>query len=276
MTLDSSAGPAVEVAIIGVYRNAKDLAKARAEADAALSKFPKDVGVIAEHATVLTDQGKVDEGVKELRNASKTPDIKVEVAIAQLYESAKRYNDMAKALDAAEKLAKTDDERADIYFRRGAMYEHEKKFDESEAAFRKVLEISPGNPGALNYLGYMLADRNMKLDEAFTMVKKALDQDPTNGAYMDSLAWVYYRQGKLNDAEGLLIRALEKIKDPTVHDHLGDVYFKEGKTSEAAAQWQASLKEYKDGNQADVEPAEMAKVTQKLQSAQAQMAKHDK
>ncbi|MGA7235171.1 MAG: tetratricopeptide repeat protein [Bryobacteraceae bacterium] len=276
MTLDSSAGPAVEVAIVEVYRSAKDVAKARAEADAALNKYPKDVGIIAEHATVLADQGKVDEAVKELRNASKTPDLKLEVAIAQLYETAKRYSDMGKALDAAEKLTKSDDQRADIYFMRGAMYEHEKKLDESEAAFRKVLEISPGNPGALNYLGYMLADRNMKLDEAYTMVKKALDQDPTNGAYMDSLAWVYYRQGKLSEAEGLLIRALEKIKDPTVHDHLGDVYFKEGKTPEAVAQWQASLKEYKDGNQADVEPSEMAKVTQKLQSAQAQMAKHDK
>ena len=183
---------------------------------------------------------------------------------------------MGKALDAAEKLTKTDEEKADIFFMRGAMYEHEKKLDESEAAFRKVLEISPNNPGALNYLGYMLADRNVKLDEAYSMIKKALDQDPTNGAYMDSLAWVYYRQGKLSDAEALLIRALDKMKDPTVHDHLGDVYFKEGKTSEAVAQWQTSLKEYKDGDQAAVEPGEMAKVTQKLQNAQAQMAKHDK
>jgi tetratricopeptide (TPR) repeat protein len=275
-TLDSSAAPAVEVAIISAYRAAKDLTKARAEADAALSKFPKDKGVIAEHATVLVDQGKVDEGVKELRNSTKTPDFKVEIAIAQLYETAKRYPDMGKALDAAEKLTTTEDEKADIYFMRGAMYEHEKKLAESEAAFRKVLEISPNNPGALNYLGYMLADRNMKLDEAYTLVKKALDQDPANGAYMDSLAWVYYRQGKLSEAETLLIRALEKIKDPTVHDHLGDVYFKEGKTPEAVAQWQASIKEYKEGNQADVEPSEMAKVTQKLQSAQAQLAKHDK
>ncbi len=275
-TLDPSAAASVEVAIIGAYRAAKDLPKARAEADAALGKFPKDVGVIAEHANVLADQGHVDEGVKELRAASKAPDIKLELQIAQVYENAKRYSDMAKSLDSAEKLAKSDEEKVDIYFMRGAMYEHEKKFDEAEGAFRKVLEISPENPGALNYLGYMLADRNVKLDEAYTMVKKALDLDPANGAYMDSLAWVYYRQGKLSDAEGLLIRALDKMKDPTVHDHLGDVYAKEGKTPEAVAQWQASIKEYKDGNQADVDATEMAKVTQKLQMAQAQLAKHDK
>ncbi len=274
--IDPTTGPSVEVAIIDAYRGAKDLSSARTEADAALAKFPKDLGVIAEHGSVLADQGKVEEGVKELRSASKTPDPKIELQVAQIYEKTKRYPEMAKALDTAEKAAKTDDEKVDVYFMRGAMFEHEKKFDEAEAAFRKVLAINPQNPGALNYLGYMLADRNTRLDEAYTMVRKALDLDPENGAYMDSLAWVYYRQGKLSDAEGLLTRALEKLKDPTVHDHLGDVYFKEGKTPEAVAQWQASLKEYKDGDQADVEPAEMAKVTQKLQTAQAQLAKHDK
>ena len=274
--IDPTAGPTVEGAIIEAYRGAKDLTKARAEADSALNKFPKDIGVIAEHATVLADQGKVDDAVKELRGASKTPDVKLELQIAQVYEKAKRYSDMAKALDAAEKLAKTDEEKVDIYFLRGAMYEHEKKFAESEAAFREVLSINSDNASALNYLGYMLADRNIKLDEAYTLVKKALDLDPGNPAYMDSLAWVYYRQGKLGEAEGLLTRALEKMKDPTVHDHLGDVYFKEGKTSEAVAQWQASVKEYKDGDQADTDASEMAKVTQKLQSAQAQLAKHDK
>jgi tetratricopeptide (TPR) repeat protein len=275
-TIDPSAGASVEVTIIDAYRKAKDLTKARAEADTALNKYPKELAVIAAHSSVLADQGKVDEAVKELRGASKTPDIKIELQAAQVYETAKRYPDMGKALDSAEKLAKSNEEKADIYFMRGAMYEHEKKLDESEAAFRKVLEVSPDNPGALNYLGYMLADRNEKLDEAFNMVKKALDADPTNGAYMDSLAWVYYRQGKLPEAEQLLIRALEKVKDPTVHDHLGDVYAKEGKTPEAVAQWQASIKEYKDGNTADVEASEMAKVTQKLQNAQAQLAKHDK
>lgn len=128
----------------------------------------------------------------------------------------------------------------------------------------------------MNYLGYELADRNIRLDEAYAMVKKALDLDPGNGAYMDSLGWVYYRQGKLTEAEGLLIRALEKSKDATIHDHLGDVYFKEGKTPEAVAQWQASIKVYKDSNPGDTDADEMTKVTQKLQTAQAQMARHDK
>src|SRR3981081_3122160 len=104
---------------------------------------------------------------------------------------------------------------------RGAMYERLKNYDASEAAFRKVLEVNPNNAGALNYLGYMLADRNIKLDEAQALIKKALDADTENGACLDSMGWVYFRQGKLDEAQGLLQKALDKIgQDPTVHAHL--------------------------------------------------------
>ena len=74
-----------------------------------------------------------------------------------------------------------------------------------------MLEMNPENAGAMNYLGYMLADRDVRLDEAYQLIKKAIDQDPNNGAYLDSLGWVYFRQGKLNEAEGVLVRALDRI-----------------------------------------------------------------
>ena len=137
-------------------------------------------------------------------------DRETRLALAQLYEKAKKYTEMARELDAAEKLAKNDEEKSGIYFMRGAMYERMKKFDLSEAEFRKVLQMDPENAGALNYLGYMLADRNVRLDEAFQLIKKAVDQDPNNGAYLDSLGWVYYRQGKLSEAEGVLVKAVER------------------------------------------------------------------
>ena len=77
----------------------------------------------------------------------------------------------------------------------------------------------------------MLADRAVRLDEAYQMIKKAVDLDPNNGAYLDSLGWVYFRQGKLQEAQDQLQRAIDQMAtDPTVHDHLGDVYFKLGKT----------------------------------------------
>jgi tetratricopeptide (TPR) repeat protein len=274
-SIDPSSAPRVELQVIELYRGAKDLSNARAEADAALKIYPKDPKIAEEHASVVADQGKTDDAVAEMRAFAKDkPTTEGLLQIAQIYEKAKRYDEMAKALDGAEKLAASDGDKINVYFSRGAMYDREKKYDLSEAEFRKVLALNPDNAGALNYLGYSLADRNVRLDEAYQMVKKAVDLEPDNPAYMDSLGWVYYRQGKLDDAEQFLVRALEGTKDPTVHDHLGDIYLKEGKTRDAVAQWQASLKEYNAGNQDDVDPADMAKVTQKLQSAQAQLAKH--
>jgi tetratricopeptide (TPR) repeat protein len=230
--------------------------------------------IIEEQALVLGDQGKVDEAAAAIRAGAKgKPNVGQLIDIAQMYEKAKRYSDSEKTLDEAEKAAATDGEKLNIYFQRGALYDQEKKYDQSEVEFKKVLAMDPNNASALNYLGYSLADRNVRMDEASQMVKKALDLDPTNYAYMDSLGWVYYREGKLDQAEELLMRAVEQTKDPTVHDHLGDVYFKEGKTREAVAQWQIAVKESNAGN-SDMEPEQLAKVNQKLQSAQAQLAKH--
>jgi tetratricopeptide (TPR) repeat protein len=230
-----------------------------------------------EHAAILADQGKVDEAATEIRAIKGDHERESLLTLAQMYEKAKRYNDMGKALDDAEKLAKSDDDKETIYFMRGAMYERQKRFDASEAEFRKVLKINPDNAEALNYLGYMLADRAVRLDEAYDLIKKAIDQDPNNGPFLDSLGWVYFRQGKLEEAEQMLTRALEKIgQDPTVHDHLGDVYSKLGKTREAAAQWQASLKAFQEASSNDADADEMAKVTKKLDDARVKLAKEKK
>ena len=88
----------------------------------------------------------------------------------------------------------------------------------------------PHNATALNYLGYMLADRGLRLDEAIGLIKKAVALDPQNGAYLDSLGWAYYKQGNYDLAEENLRRASEKIgNDATIQDHLGELYFKTGK-----------------------------------------------
>ena len=183
---------------------------------------------------------------------------------------------MGKPLDAAEKLSETKPDKETVYFMRGAMYERMKKFDASEAEFRKVLELDPDSASALNYLGYMLADRGVRLDEAQKMISRALELDPDNGAYLDSLGWVYYRQNRLDDAEHALVRALSKSgvgQDPTVHDHLGDVYLKLGKTKDAITQWQASVKEAETDTQSDMEPGELAKINKKLEDAKVRLAR---
>ena len=275
--MDPENGARVSVMIVDTWRAAKDFKKAREEADAALKKYPNERLVKRENAALLADMGKVDEGAAELRKlltGDKAKDRELQLTIAQLYEKAKRFGDMGKALDTAEGLAATPEEKESIYFMRGAMFERMKKYDAAEAEFRKVLAISPDNAGALNYLGYMLADQGMKLDEAAKMVTRALELDPHNGAYLDSLGWVYYRQNRLSEAENLLVQALQRIgKDPTVHDHLGDIYFKLGKTREAIVQWQASLQEYESGVSTEMDPAELAKITKKLENARVRLAR---
>lgn len=274
--LDPDSAPRAEVQIVDTYRAAKDMKNARAESDAALKKYPDEYLVKRAHAFVLADAGKVDQGVAELRAMLKGDrDREVQLDIAQLYERAKRYQDMAKPLDAAEKLSETKPDKEAIYFTRGAMYERLKQFDASEAEFRKVLELDPDSASALNYLGYMLADRDVRLDEAQKLINRALELDPDNGAYLDSLGWVYYRQNRLDDAEHVLVRALSKTgvsDDPTVHDHLGDVYLKLGKTKDAITQWQASLKEAESSTQSDMEPGELAQISKKLEDAKVRLA----
>jgi tetratricopeptide (TPR) repeat protein len=269
----------VAVQVIRTYRQAKDFTNAMKEADLALKSFPDDHMIQIEHATVLADQGKVDAAVAELGKIPAEGRAREEqlVTLARFYEQAKRYAEMGKALDDAEKLADSDEDKSEIFFMRGAMYERMKKYDASEAEFRKVLALNPNHAEALNYLGYMLADRAVKLDEASQMIKKALAMVPNSGAFLDSLGWVYFRQGKLNEAEGLLRQALDRTgQDPTVHEHLGDVYFKEGKTNDAVAQWQASLKGFQTAAPADADPEEAAKVSKKLDDARVKLAQEKK
>jgi tetratricopeptide (TPR) repeat protein len=273
--LEPKAASKVEIEVVETYRGAKNYAKAREEADAALKQFPDDRMVKMMHASVMADSGKIDQAVAELKpllNGDKGRE--TWLALAQIYEKGKRFDEMSKALDEADKLSKTPQESQGIAFMRGAMYERMKQYDKAETEFRKVLAGDPNNAGALNYLGYMLAERNTRLDEAHQLISKAVELDPDNGAYLDSLGWVYYRQNRLDQAENTLMRALDKIgSDPTVHDHLGDVYAKQGKTKDAITQWQASLKEWESSSPAEHDDDEMASVSRKLESAKVRLAR---
>ena len=105
--------------------------------------------------------------------------------------------------------------------------------------------MDPANAMTLNYLGYMLADKGIRLPEALKLIRKAVELEPMNGAYLDSLGWAYFKLGEYELAEENLRQAVERDQtDPTVHDHLGDLYEKTGRIRLAAAQWELSLAEY--------------------------------
>jgi Flp pilus assembly protein TadD len=92
-------------------------------------------------------------------------------------------------------------------------------------AGRDALAIAPDAPSVLNFLGYMLADHDRDLPEAGQLIRRAVEQDPDNGAYVDSMGWLLFRQGSLERARAELERALVLTGgDPVIHEHLGDVY----------------------------------------------------
>ncbi len=275
--VDPEMASRAEVQVIETYRASKNYAKAESTAREDVAKYPGDRVLASVYASTLADAGKYDAAIAEMKKiVSAKPDREGWIALAQVYEKAKRFPEMAQAIDEAEKLSKTKEDRETVYFMRGAMYERQKKYDEAEAQFRKVLEINPDNASALNYLGYMLADRGVRLQEALQLISKAVEREPGNGAYLDSLGWVYYRLSRYPEAETNLKLALDKMSgDPTVHDHLGDVYLHQGKVKEAIAQWEMALKNWDASAPAEQEPAEIAKVQKKLESARVRLAKEN-
>ncbi len=273
--LNPDSAARVSVQIVETYRASKDYAKAQSESEAAIAKFPKDRMVTQARAEVLSDQQKTDQAVALLKPLlDGKDDLHVHMAIAETYEQGKNFPAMSKELEAAEKLNPEKDDAEQIAFMRGAMYEREKKYDLAEKEFKHVIEADPGNASALNYLGYMLADQGVRLQEAQDLIKRAVSLDPSNYAFLDSLGWVYYHQNKLDDAAQQLTQSLRIMgTDPTIHDHLGDVYFKQGKLKEAIDQWQASLKAWNTNSPAEQEPEEVAKVQKKLDTARVRLAK---
>ncbi|MBN1621707.1 MAG: tetratricopeptide repeat protein [Endomicrobiales bacterium] len=154
------------------------------------------------------------------------------------------YFDMKKYKSAEKNFLKAIELKPDfeeIYFHLGVLYDSWGRFDKAVSKFEKVISLNPENATALNYLGYSYADRNMKLDEAEDLINKALKIDPDNGAYIDSLGWVYFRRGSFKEAEEILNRAVGKIADPIVWEHLGDVRFKLDNTSQAWDAYQKAM-----------------------------------
>src|SRR5207248_5013064 len=129
-----------------------------------------------------------------------------------------------------------------ISFELGAGFDKQKRFADAEAAFKLVLARDPDNAAALNYLGYMLAERGERLDESVRYIKKALELEPENGSYLDSLGWAYFKADKLDLAEDSLRRAAEQLQtNSVIQEHYGEVLLKLGRLDEAIAAFTRAL-----------------------------------
>src|SRR6266581_4945860 len=160
--------------IIDTYRESKQWQQATAVAKEATQKLPnnRDLRMVLDGQ--LADTGEPDKALKDVRSMLKgTPeDREVYITLAQMNTRLKRWNEAEEALGKAEQLSTKPEDKAYVYFLRGSTYERQKKFEQAEEMFRKVLANDPQNAMTLNYLGYMLADRGIKLDEAWATLKR--------------------------------------------------------------------------------------------------------
>lgn len=273
--LDPDAAPRAYAQAIDSLRAGRDFAGAEKEANTARQRYPDDRILKTVVASLYTDLARYREAealLKTLMDGKSDRD--TWIALAQVYEKSKDFGAMSKALDAAEKISSADEDRENVFFLRGAMYERQKKFDQAETEFRKALKLNPNSASALNYLGYMLADRNVRLSEALEMVTKAVELEPANSAFLDSLGWVFFRMNRLADAETQLRLSLERgTRDPTVHEHLGDVYSSQNRLKDAITEWERSIREWQANPPAEVDLSEVAKIQKKVDGAKLRLAK---
>jgi predicted Zn-dependent protease len=150
----------------------------------------------------------------------------------QVLQTAERWSDAEREAGSARE--RFPDNR-DIAFVQAASLERLQRFDEAEEVFLEILAADPGDANAANYLGYLWADRKVRLDEALGLVNLAVEVEPENPAYLDSLGWVHYRLGSLEEAEFWLRRAIEfNDVDGTLLAHLGEVLLVNGKIDEGS------------------------------------------
>jgi tetratricopeptide (TPR) repeat protein len=233
--------PAVSGYLIEANMAAKKYAAAADLARAAVADNPDDLRLLRLQAQALRHTGKADQSIAVLEDAVKkhADDPIAYVALAQLYSDLDRGPQAVKVLQDAQAKFPSD---TSIVFELGAAYDKQKRYADAEAAFKQLIAREPDNSAALNYLGYMLAERGERLDESVNLLQKALQIDPDNGSYLDSLGWAYFKLDKLDLAEDNLRRAADQLKmNSVIQDHHGDVLFKMGRLDEAIAAWTRAL-----------------------------------
>ena len=196
-------------------------------------------------ASDLADLERHDEAVAALRAMiDERPErIDAASALGDVFRRDERYEDAAEAYDAAvRRIANVENQHWRLFYVRGIAYERVGEWPKAEADFLRALELEPDQPLVLNYLGYSWVEQGRNLDEAKTMIEKAVELRPDDGYIVDSLGWVAYMLGDFEEAARQLELAVELVPgDPIINDHLGDAYWQVGRLNEARFQWHRVL-----------------------------------
>ncbi len=258
--------PATYFLLINAYRVDRQYDKAVTLGKQQFEKNPKDDNLALVYARSLADAGKTKEGAELLdrRLQGDPSNLDVYINLSQIYVQAKRFGEAEQVLRRAEQK-NLDKDR--VLFQLATVYERQKDFDRAESLFKEILKENPQDAPTLNYIGYMLADRGVRLNEALQYVQQAIAIEPNNPAYLDSLGWAFFKLNDLPKAEKYLLQAVElEKKDPVIQDHVGDLYFKTGNLEKAQEYWKRSLS---NGG----EPEDAKKVREKLEKVQETLRK---
>lgn len=264
-----------ELLLIDTYRASGDIKQALAEAQKARAADSGNNRLAVEYAMLLGDNGQVDEATKVLRSLGNNGQLDRDtyIELAQVEDRGKRYADAERDANSALELSHTPADKESAWFLLGAIYNDEKNYGQAEEMFQKSLAVKPHDPEVLNDYGYMLLDRGIRLDEAISMIQSAVNEDPTNGAYLDSLGWAYFKQGNLPAAQQYLQQAiLHDSTDPTILGHLGDVYAKMGQSDRAEQTWEKALACWQKALPADYQPAKVSELQNKLRNLKRRVA----
>jgi tetratricopeptide (TPR) repeat protein len=265
-----------EALIVETLRLSRQPEKAVAAADAAVEKFPQDRPLRILRATLIGERGRVDEALQQLRSMlnGTRADREIYLTLAQVSSQAKRFAEAEAAARQALELSTKPEEQEYPHFVLGSIYERQKKYELAEEQFQKVLSMNPLNAAAFNYLGYMLADRGVRLEESVQFIQKALEIEPSNGAYLDSLGWAYYKMNRFDLAETNLEKAASMITgDPTIQEHLGHTYLQLGKKLEAQAAWEKALREWPNAVSGEFDAEQAAKLQKMLDELRGRLAR---
>ncbi len=228
-----------------------NFAKVAANYEQSLLINPNHAGTYVRLAELLLGPLKdPDRAVKLLAEARRrfpgAAEIVYYLAIAQreAKQSQQAVATFEEALHEAQIEEDDDFVNAKFYFNYGAAAEQAGLYDKAGDLLRKSIALDPESSAeACNYLGYMWADHNMNLDEAELMIRRALESEPGNASYLDSLGWMEFRKGKFDQALNDLLRAAKTAdhEDPVVFEHIGDTYLKLNRSREALEAWQKAL-----------------------------------
>lgn len=196
-------------------------------------------------AEALGLSGNTDAAIEVLQQLSKSHanQPQVHIDLGDRLRGLERYEEAAAAYDKAIDLYENPEApQWIVFFARGIALERIGKWEKSEADFRKALDLNPGQPQVLNYLGYSFVELQTNLDEALDMIERAVTARPDDGYITDSLGWVLYRLNRYGEAVDHMERAAELMPvDPVINDHLGDVYWAVGRKREAEFQWTRAM-----------------------------------